>query len=201
MCIQSETTTISKYFTLHPQLSVPMCGLQLCTLNSITQQREGRVLCQHPLSGPLCLFVCSFHLYLSIQPSPTSHSLIGDSMRECLDSLQLMSCLWINNIVMSLLSPRQGVSRQKAEMCLHHDTECVCVCVCADEAKEKQSYEKLLAHSVHHVYVCGSHYPHTKFTLVSWELVRGCSCAVLLNEKAAPYVLYSVYKHTGQLQK
>lgn len=39
-----------------------------------------------------CLFVHSIYIP-SIQSSCSSHSLIGDSTRECLDSLQLMSLL------------------------------------------------------------------------------------------------------------
>ena len=63
--------------------------------------------------------------------------------------------------------------------------------VCADKATEKQTYEKLLSTvqcTLCSVYVSGSSYSYTKFTLFSWESMRSCSWAV--DEKE-----YREYKH------
>lgn len=71
-----------------------------------------------------CLFVHSIYIPPSSRP-PSSHSLIGDSVRECLDSLQLMSLCITNIVTVSIVSLPMW-QKTKAEMCLHH--ECVCLC-------------------------------------------------------------------------
>lgn len=114
----------------------------------------------------LSLFVCSVHLYPSIQPSLSSHSLIGDSMRECLDSLQHMSlvltALWLHCLLTK-------VTEHKAEMCLWHD------CVFVLTKLQKPRHMRI----VHFSTLCRSYYSHTKFTLFSWEAARGCTTLCL----------------------
>lgn len=123
-------------------------------LNFITEQRDGRVLCQH------CLFVHSIYIPPSIQPSPTSHSLIGDSMNERLDSLQHVSSLNYQHCDVSIVSlPRW--QETKAEMCLHH--KCVVL-----KKLQKSRHEKLIVYSVHSAgFMCEDHV-HTRIQSLHW---------------------------------
>lgn len=101
----------------------------------------------------LSLFVCSVHLYPSIQPSLSSHSLIGDSMTECLDSLQLTSLVLTALWLYCLLTK---VTEHKAEMCLWHD--CVFVLTMLQKPRHMRS-----VHCADHItHIQSLHYSHGK---------------------------------------
>lgn len=141
------------------KLSEVMHRLKVCAWDSITQQRRGQVLCQPQLCGLLWLFVCSFHLYPSIQPSLSSHSPIGDSMRECLDSLQLVSLCITNTVSLSIVMSWQcDRTQHKSGDVL---TPCVCLCVCKYWQCSRQPdtwREKCLVHIIHRaVFNCADH--------------------------------------------
>lgn len=111
----------SQKISFHICNHLPWCVGRGSKLNHTTNRRTSLV-----SASTRRLFVCSFHLYPSVRPSRTSHSLLGDSMRERLDSLQLTSSLNYQHCDVSIVSlPRW--EETKAEMCLHHESVCVFV--------------------------------------------------------------------------
>lgn len=81
-----------------------------------------------------CLFVHSIYI-----PSSTSHSLIDDSEREHLWIHSSSRLLWINNIMMSLLSPLQGERRQKLG-CTYTLRRCVFVLTMLKKARHVRNF-------------------------------------------------------------
>lgn len=134
------------------QSSALMGGLESRT----PSQREGTVLCQHQLRGRLQLFVCSFHLYPSVQPSPTSHSPVGDSGSVWIHSSSC--CFWNSNLEMSIICSPEVTDIKNWDM--------LTKCVLRKQADMRLTYTQC------RVYTSGSSYLYTKW----WELLRRCSC-------------------------
>lgn len=141
-----------------------MCRRDSCASN-IAQGCWGQLLCHRQLRGPSWLFICAFHLFPSIQLSPSPQRSLGDFARQCLG--------WSSSRLP--IVPFALWQKTKAGMCLHHERWCVC----AVSLAENQTRENLLEGCVQlcSVFLRRSCFLHTKFTLVPWEAVRSCSCA------------------------
>lgn len=163
----------------HPKIFHPTSAticLVLCTLNSHTQQRGRRVLCQQSALQPssaVCLFIPFISLHPAIPFFPQSNRWLHEGVPgftlahvfSKLPTLRGLHCL-LSKVTKGkswdVLTPRE------------------CVCLCWQSSRKEDIWENSCALRTRScVYACGSRYSYTKFTLLSWESVRNCSCAAL----------------------
>lgn len=137
-----------------------MCRLESCASNIAQEGWWGQLSCHRQFRGPTWLFICAFHLFPSVQLSPSSHRPRSEFARQCHVWTTVPLALW---------------QKTKAEMCLRYERWCVC----AVRPAENQTCENLLEGCVHCAvfFLRRSCLLHTKFTLVPWEAVGSCSCA------------------------
>ncbi len=192
---------LSVHYTLKQQQqshnSFCVCAHQPCCLHFKPSHTTKRRTClvsastQQP-SLAVCLFIPFISLYPAVCYFPQPNRWLheggpGSALAHVLSKLPTLWCLYC----------RLGkVTEDKScdVLTVHLECVCVCVCVCVCADKALDIWEKTCALcALCSVYVCGSRYSYTKFTFLSWESVRSCSCAALC-------VLYSVCD-SGQRQK